>query len=62
MGWFYECFKSFLKWVIILLIGAGVFYVGLNHGSQIKSWLTEQESQESEPIKLHTPAPKGLVM
>jgi hypothetical protein len=63
MDYIWDCLKSFLKWTGILLIAAGIFYVGVEHGGELlESWSQTMETVEREPIKLQETGPADRSM
>lgn len=63
MDWFWLNVRGFLKWTLLACFLAGVFYVGLNYGRQIKeSLLSEPMVQEVEPVKLLVAGTSALYM
>lgn len=63
MDYLWSCVKGFLKWTAIACTVAGIFYVGLTYGRQIRaSLLSEPTTQEVEPIKLQVAGTSALYM
>lgn len=59
MDYLWHCIKETCAYVIAIAIALGIVF-----GSWYlyEEHYKTQQVEESEPIKLHTPAPKGLVL